>query len=178
LGNFYKYIVIPNEGKIIINILINYLKEQSTKKPNEDENDKLVENALGTLVNITFAVDEGKKVLFGSGIIPLFLPLVNSSDTIVWQRTVILLGNIAYIESVEDKNSIISCGIFDVFYKKLLEISPLPPQKIISSNYFSIYCITLGINNLLTSNRSNITSFLKTPLIPLLLHTLDSTISI
>jgi hypothetical protein len=32
LGNFYKYIVIPNEGKIIINILINYLKKQSTKK--------------------------------------------------------------------------------------------------------------------------------------------------
>jgi hypothetical protein len=34
------------------------------------------------------------------------------------------------------------------------------------------------MNNLLISNRSGVTSFLKTPLIPLLLHTLDSTISI
>jgi hypothetical protein len=41
LGNLYKYIVIPNEGKII-ETLINYLKEQSTKKSNEDKNDNLV----------------------------------------------------------------------------------------------------------------------------------------
>jgi hypothetical protein len=48
----------------------------------------------------------------------------------------------------------------------------------ISSNYFSISCIIGGIDNLLYSNRSNVTFFLETPLIPLLLHTLDSTISI
>jgi hypothetical protein len=40
LGNFYKYIVIPKEGKIIINILINYLKEQSTQKSNGDKNNE------------------------------------------------------------------------------------------------------------------------------------------
>jgi hypothetical protein len=27
LGNFYKYTIIQNEGKVVINILINYLKE-------------------------------------------------------------------------------------------------------------------------------------------------------
>jgi hypothetical protein len=48
----------------------------------------------------------------------------------------------------------------------------------ISSNYFSVYYIILGINNLLFSNHSAVTSFLKTPLIPLLLHTLNSIILI
>jgi hypothetical protein len=56
---------------MIINVLINYLKEQTTKKPNEDKNDKLVGNALGTLVNIAFGVDENKKVLLDDGIVPL-----------------------------------------------------------------------------------------------------------
>jgi hypothetical protein len=51
LGNFYKYIVIPNEGKIIINILINYLKERSTKKSNEDENNELmIKDILNKLI--------------------------------------------------------------------------------------------------------------------------------
>jgi hypothetical protein len=36
--------------------------------------------------------------------------------------TVLLLSNICGIKSVEDKNSIINCGIFDIFHKKLLEI--------------------------------------------------------
>jgi hypothetical protein len=178
LGKFYKYIVIPNEGKIIINILSNYLKEQSTKKSNKDENNELMISVLGALINITLGVDENKKVVLDGEIIPLLFPLVNSSDTNVWQDTVLLLSNICVVKSAEDKNSIIYCGIFDVFHKKLLEISPFPPQKMISSNYFSIYRIIAGIANLLFSNRSGVTSFLKTPLIPLLLHTLDSTISI
>jgi hypothetical protein len=177
LGNFYKYIVIPNEGKIIINILINYLKEQSTKKSNKDENNKLMISVLNGFVNITQG-DDNEKVVFDGGIIPLLLPLVNSSDTNVCEKTVLLLSNICAIKSVEDKNSIIDCGIFDVFHKKLLKISPFPPQKMISSNYYSVYCIIAGIDDLLFSNRSGVTSFLKTPLIPLLLHTLDSTISI
>jgi hypothetical protein len=177
LGNFYKYIVIPEEGKIIINILINYMKEQSTKELNQDENSKLMISVLKAFVNITLRVDN-KKALLDGGIIPSLLPLVNSSDTNVWQDTVLLLCNICAIKSVEDKNSIVNCGIFDVFHKKLLEISPFPPQKMISSNYYSIYCIIAGIGNLLNSNPSGVTSFLKTPLIPLLLHTLDSTISV
>jgi hypothetical protein len=94
LGNFYKYIVFPNEGKIIINILINYLKEQSTKKSNEDENNELMISVLYALINITVEVDENRKFVINDGIIPLLLPLVNSSDTNVWQRTVLLLSNI------------------------------------------------------------------------------------
>jgi hypothetical protein len=178
LGKFYTYIVIPNEGKIVINTLINYLKKQSIKKSNEDKNNELMVSVLFAFVNITFVVDENKKVVLDSGIIPLLLPLVSSSDTNVCKKTVLLLSHICAIKSVRDKNSIIICGIFDVFHKKLLEISPIPPQKMISSNYYSIFRIIAGIDHLLISNSSVITSFLKTPLIPLLLHTLNSTIPI
>jgi hypothetical protein len=178
LGNSYKYINIPNEGKIIINVLINYLKEQFRKKSSEDKNDKLIKNTLKTLINITKGNDKNRKILLDSGIIQLLLLLDNSSDTNVFQSTIVLLSDIFDIESVEDKNSIISRGIFDVFHKKLLEISPFPPQKMISSNYYSIYLLIAGISNLLISNRSGVTSFLKTPLIPLLFHIFDSTISI
>jgi hypothetical protein len=122
--------------------------------------------------------DENRRILLNSGIIPLLFPLVVSSDINVWKKTVSLLSNICYIKSVEDKNLIIICGIFDVFHKKLLEISPFPPQKMISSNYYSISRIFAGIDNLLISNRSGVTSFLKTSLIPVLLHTLHLTISI
>jgi hypothetical protein len=178
LGNFCKYIVITNKEKIIIDILIDYLKTQSIKKSNKDENNKLIMNVLDTLVCVTVEVDKNRKILLDSGIIQLLLPFVNSSDTNVWGETLVLLNNICLVEYFDDKNSIINCGIFDVFHKKLLEISPSPPQKMISSNYHSIIHIILGIDNLLISNTSGVTSFLKTPLIPLLLHTLDSTISI
>jgi hypothetical protein len=81
LGNFYKYIILPKEGKIIINILINYLKEQSTEKSNEDKDNKLVGNILGSLVSISsLEGDENRKILFDGGIIPLLFPLVDSSD--------------------------------------------------------------------------------------------------
>jgi hypothetical protein len=97
LGNFYKYIVIPNEGKIIINILINYLKEQSTKKSNKDENNELLISVLNASVNIS--TGDNEKVVF------------------IWKKTVLLLSNICFIKSAENKNSIINCGIFDVFHK-------------------------------------------------------------
>jgi hypothetical protein len=135
-------------------------------------------SVLNTLINISEGVDENKEILLDGETISSLLPLVNSSDTNIWKNTVLLLSNICCIESVDDDSPIINCGIFDVFHKKLLEISPFPPQKMISSNYYSIYCIVAGIDNLLESNDSGVTSFLKTPLIPLLLHTLDSTISI
>jgi hypothetical protein len=179
LGNFYKYNDVPDKEKLIFDILINYLKEQSTKKSNQNKNNEFMICVLNTLVNITVGRSyRNKKFFFDGGIIPLLLPLVDSSDTNVWKKTFFLLSNICNTESVEDKNSIINCDIFNVFHKKLLEISPPPPQKIISSNYFLIYRIFLGIHHLLISNPSGVTSFLKTPLIPLLLHTLDSTISI
>jgi isocitrate dehydrogenase kinase/phosphatase len=127
LSNFYEYIDFLNEGKIIPDILIDYLKEQSTKKSNENKNNELMISVLNALINITVGSYGNTKVLFDSGIIPLLLPLVISSDTNVWKKTVLLLSNICLIESVEDKNSIINCGIFDVFHKKLLEISPPPP---------------------------------------------------
>jgi hypothetical protein len=174
LGNLYSYIVIPDEGKIIVDILINYLKEQSIRKSSEDENNKLMVSVLEALIKIS--TGDNEKILLDSGIIPSLLPLINSSDTNVWRKTILLLSNICFIKSAEDKNSIINYGIFDAFHKKLLEISPFPPQKMISSNYYSIYCIIGGIDNLLESNRCGVNSFLKTPLIPLLFYTLNSTI--
>jgi hypothetical protein len=130
---------------------------------------------LNALINITIRIKENKKILLDGEIIRLLFLFVNSFDTIVWQKTVLLLSNICLVKSVEDKNSVINCDIFNVFHKKLLEISPFPPQKMISSNYYSISRIIIGIDNLLKSNGCGVTSFLKTPLIPLLLHTLDST---
>jgi hypothetical protein len=180
LGNFYKCIAIPSEGKIIIDILINYLKrqakEQAKKISAEDENDKFMISVLNAFVSIS--TGDNIKVLFDNGIIPLLLPLVNSSDANVWKKAITILSNICSIKSVKDKNSIINCGIFDVFHKKLLDISPYPPQKMSSSNYYSVFRIIVGIDHLLISNHSGVTSFLNTPFIPLLLHTLDSTISI
>jgi hypothetical protein len=132
---------------------------------------------LNALINIIIRINENKEILLDGEITPLLLPLFNSSDIDVWKKAVLLLSNICCIKSVEDKNSMINCVIFDVFHKKLLEISPFPPQKIISSNYFSIYHIIIGIDNLLKFNGCGVTSFLKTSLIPLLLRTFDSTIS-
>jgi hypothetical protein len=171
LANFYKFVVIPNEAKIISYILINYLKEYLTKKCNENENNKLMISVLKAFVNIS--TGDNKKVLFDGGMIPLLLPLVNSSDTNLLKKTVIIISNICSIESVEDKNSIINCGIFDVFHKILLEILPVPPQKRILSNCYSVYRIILGIDNLLIFNSSGVISFFKKPLIPPLLHILD-----
>jgi hypothetical protein len=96
LGNFYKYVIIPDKGKIIINVLIDYLKEQSTKQSSEDEDNKLMISVLKAFLSISL-IDENDKTLFDIGIIPLLLPLVNSSDTNVWQRTVLLLSNICCI---------------------------------------------------------------------------------
>jgi hypothetical protein len=87
LGNFYKYVVIPDEGKIIVNILINYLKEQSTEELNEDKNNKLMVSVLNALINIAVGIDKNKKILLNSGIIPLLLPLVNSSHTNICKKT-------------------------------------------------------------------------------------------
>jgi hypothetical protein len=173
LGNFYKYLDIPNEKKIIINILINYLKERSTKKTNKDENNKLIMNVLSVFINISKG--NNKILLVNNEIIPLLFPLVNSPNTILWKKAILLLSNICNTRFIDDINLYV---IFDVFHQKLLEISPFPPQNIVSSNYHSISCIILGINGLLIFNRSGVTSFLKTPLIPLLLHTLGSTLSI
>jgi hypothetical protein len=170
LGNFYKYIVIPNEGEIIVEVLINYLKERSDK----DEDVELMASVLNALVNISIEENKNMGFFFRNGITPLLLPLINSSDANVWKKTVHFLSNICSTNYDE----IINCDIFDVFHKKLLEISPSPPQKIISLNYCSIHHIVTGINNLLFFGCTYLDTFFKTPLIPLLLHTLDSTISI
>jgi ABC-type multidrug transport system ATPase subunit len=47
MENLYKYIVIQKEGKIIINIPINYLKEQSTKNSDEEEDGEEEEEEEG-----------------------------------------------------------------------------------------------------------------------------------
>jgi hypothetical protein len=120
LGKIYKYVVIPDEAKIIIDILTNYLKEQSTKKSNKNENNELMISVLTIFFEIIQKIDKNRKALLDGGIIPLLLPLINSSDTNVRKEALLLINNICFVKSVEDKNSIINCGIYDVFHKKLL----------------------------------------------------------
>jgi hypothetical protein len=130
---------------------------------------------LEKLINLK-DVDERKTILNDLKNISI---LANFSDTDVWERIFTLLNNISCIESAEDKNSIINCGIFNIVHKKLLEISQFPPpQKMISSDYYLISRIVFGIDHLLISNSSGVTSFLNAPLIPRLLHILHSTISV
>jgi hypothetical protein len=104
--------------------------------------------------------------------------LINSSEINIYQNSIILLSNICIDSSDEEKNNLIESGIFDVYHKKLLEISPPPPQNILSQNYYSVNCIIYGIKNILYSNSSCVSSFLNTPLIPVLLWTLNSTLTL
>jgi hypothetical protein len=92
LGNFYKYIVVSNKGEVVINILINYLEEQTTKKPNEDKNDRLMGSVLNALVNISVGGYQNRKILLDGGITPLLFPVVNSSDTNVSKKAILLLN--------------------------------------------------------------------------------------
>jgi hypothetical protein len=48
---------------------------------NKDENNEFMINVLNALIKITIKIKENKEILLDSGIIPLLLPLVNSSDT-------------------------------------------------------------------------------------------------
>jgi hypothetical protein len=111
-------------------------------------------------------------------IISLLFNMVNSSEKNEYENSIILLNNIYFHSSIEEKNNFIKSGIFNIFHKKLLEISPPPPQNILSHNYYSISYIIQGIDNLLYLNSSGISSFLKTPLIPLLLQILHSTFTL
>jgi hypothetical protein len=171
LGNFYAYAVIPENGRIIVDIMGNFLKEHSLKRINKDDDNELMVNVLGSLIRISFN-DENNNILLNSGIVSTLFYFVNYEDVFV------ILCNICSTRFIECRNRMISNGIFDVFYWKLLEISPPPPQKMIPGNYQCISCIVDGINHLLKTNLINIIFFLKTKLIPLLLLTLNSAISI
>jgi hypothetical protein len=176
LGLFYAYIEIPEEERIIVYTLINCIKKTSTNKLTKKEDIDHFVNILGALINISVNYEKNRKIIIDNGIIPLLLPLINSSETLVFENSVILLSNLCAIELTEIKNKIIELGAFNILHKKLLEISLLPPQKTLSSNYYSIYRSVAAIDNLLDSNSSGVTSFLNTPLIPLLLWTLNSAI--
>jgi hypothetical protein len=63
-------------------------------------------------------------IIVDNGIIPLLLPLINSSETFVWKHSITLLSNLCAIKSTEIKNEIIELGAFNILHKKLLEISP------------------------------------------------------
>jgi hypothetical protein len=52
---------------------------------------------------LKFGVDENNKIFLDGEIIPLLLPLVDSSDTNVWKNMVLLLSNICCIEFVESQ---------------------------------------------------------------------------
>jgi hypothetical protein len=177
LARFYSYIKIPEEGKIIINILINSLKRNIKNKLTEISINKHIERVLDVLSNISFN-KENRNLFIDKEITPLLFSLINSSEINIYKDSIILLNWICFHSSDEEKNNFIKFGIFDVFHKKLLEILPPPPGKILTQNYYSIWEIIYGINNILNSNSFGVSSFLNTPLIPLLLQILDSVLTL
>jgi hypothetical protein len=176
LGKFSCYDVIVEEGKIIIDILVNYLKDY-VGRLNKNTEDKNIFSVIGGLIGISLN-DKNKKLFIDMGIVSLLLPVIETSDINALRNAVCLLSNICCIESVEDKNSIINLNVFNTFYKKLLKISPSPPQKMVFENYYLVAEIVRGISNLFISNPSGVKSFLKTNLIPVLLWTFNSSIAI
>jgi hypothetical protein len=177
LGRFYHSIEIPSEGMIIIDILINCLKENKKNNFKETSINKYIKKVLLGLINISHN-EKNKKLLLDKGITFFLFDFINTSKKNVYENAIILLSNVCGIPSVEEKNKIISSGVFIVLHKKLLEISPPPPGKILSNNYYLVYGIIVSIRKLLSSNSSGVSSLLNTPLIPVLLSTLDSSITL
>jgi hypothetical protein len=178
LGNFYSNIEIPEEEGIIIYTLVNFIKNNSTIKLTKKDDINHLENILGVLINISRDNMKNKNIIIYNEIIPFLLALINSSETLIWKRSILLLSYLCNNESTEIKNNIIELSTFNILYKKLFQISPPPPEKMLLDNYYEVYCSILGIRYLIDSNSSGITSFLDTPFIPLLLWTLDSAISL
>jgi hypothetical protein len=125
-----------------------------------------------------FRNKENRSLFIDEEITPLLFNLINSSEIGIYQNSIALLCNICIDSSDEEKNNLIKSGIFNIYHKKLLEISPPPPENILSHNYYSVKCIISGIYNILNSNPSGVSSFLNTPLIPVLLQTLDSALTL
>jgi hypothetical protein len=154
LREFYCYDAIPEERKIIIDVLVDYLKDYVGRlnKSIEDKNIFIVIRGLiGVWLN-----NKNRKSLVDMGVVSLLLPVIEASDIKVLKNVICLLSNVCYVESVEDKNSIINHNVFNVFYEKLSELSP-PPCLVIE--------IVRGVDKLLVSNPSGVKFFLETPLI-------------
>jgi hypothetical protein len=178
LGKFYSHVVIPEEGKIIINILINYLKEKNSSEcafRSYNENLVLLD-ILKSLICISLN-NENIKILLDAGIISLLFHFFNTSKL---KKSLInfitLLSNICNVTSIEDKNRIINSGLFDFFHEKLLEMSS--SKEMVWEKREFVNCIVKGIKELLVSNFTFVTSFLKTPAVLPLLSTLKSAISL
>jgi hypothetical protein len=177
LGNFYFCIEIPEEGRIIIDTLINSLRKNSKNNLKEISIIEHIKRLLRGFIGISRSDENINHLIDKEEIIPLLFDLINTSSTDIYENAICLLRNICYIPSVEERNNIIKNGVFNILHKKLLEISPPPPQKILSHNYRSIGHIIGTINNLLHLNSTG-ASFFNTLLIPVLLCTLDSTITL
>jgi hypothetical protein len=176
LGRFYYDIEIPKEKIIIIDILINSLKEYiENKENNSDENH--ISNILGAMINSTLN-QKNKQIFYDKGIIDILLVLISNSKGVIFRNSVALLINICLISSNEVKNAIIKKDIFILLHKRLSELSPSPPQQIKPDNYFSVYCIIGSVYDLLSSNLSGVIPFLNSPLIPVFYSTLESSISL
>jgi hypothetical protein len=176
LGLFYDCIMVPEEGKIVINILINVLREYSTKKLEMSFVYHLVD-VLGALLNITVNVNN-KQTVYDKGILNTLLPLIETSKGSVLGKAVNVLGNIAAISSLDVVNGIIKADVFDILHKRLVDMSPEPPKRMVAGDYFCVSRIIMLVNNLLISNPSGAKPFLDSPLILVLNLTLESSMSL
>jgi hypothetical protein len=137
-----------------------------------------IKRLLRGLIGISRNDENIKHLIDKEEITPFLYDLINTSSKDIYENAICLLSNICNFPSVKEKNNIIKSGVFNILRKKLLEISPPPPGKILPHNYRPIYFIISAINNLLISNSFGASSFLNTPLISVFLWTFDSTITL
>jgi hypothetical protein len=182
LARFSYYYAIAEEEKIIIRILINYLKDYvgggGGLNRNENTEDENMSDVLGGLIIVSLD-DKNKESLVDMGIIPVLISIIKTetSGIGVLKDKFCLLSNICYVESVEYKNLIIHLNVFDIFYEKLSELFPSHAKRITFGNYYLVHHIVRAIEKLLISNISGVESFLKTPLVPVMLRAFNSSIT-
>jgi hypothetical protein len=169
LGLFINGSTLSGCNKIIVEIL----KEvQSSPAPDTNH----LYNIIYTLISISFSSSENQMLFIDSGIITVLFPLMDYE--IVWRNTIILLHNICLVNTNLKKNEIIKTSIFNIFYRRLLEISPPPFVIILPDNFYSLSLICSAICNLVLKNSEGVDVFVCSPLVHLLVTILEIITSI
>jgi hypothetical protein len=147
------------------------------KNLNEESDAERINRLFSALISISID-PKNKNILVDKDIISPLLCLINNPRRIIYEDAIVLISNVCDIPCVEEKNNIIKRDVFTIFHMKLLEISPPLHGNINQLDYPSVKSILIAINNLLSSNPSGVSCFVKTPLIPVILSTLDSVTSV
>jgi hypothetical protein len=173
LGRFCSFLKIQPEYETIITTL-----NLGLTNPLTTTNKLHIDHIICSLISLSLDT-ENEEILIDCGVIPNIIPLIKNEDSEIWKDSIILVSNISFVNSIEKKLKIINTGLFDVFYEKMLQISPQPPALISFDNFYSLSRICLCVYRLVSNkNFTGVDSFLKTPLIRCLLWTLRSVSSV